>query len=318
MAICIKHSDDKDYGVTIAIPTYCRTDLLGSAIDSALSQTYDKPYEVIVVDNNPQRNDSTESLMSGYDESNLAYYKNNVNLGMTGNWNEMIALSKGKWVVMLHDDDLLYPDHLTTVMKFISRHNLGEKGSLICPEYNNSSDHRLPDRKPVRRFGYKRLSASDFICGNIIGSPVGICINRRWFTDTVKFESEYYPSIDFAFYVDAARKGALYMMGIILGTQYVATQNASSSPDIWRDFAEKDNLIISEKVTSGDGLISRLRYCIFKAFEKYRMIPAFKRKYGESVTAPEWCAETSRLFYLLYQVKRALIFSRFHLLTEKY
>ena len=41
--------------ITIAIPTFRRPDLLREAISSALSQRTDCPYEVIVVDNDTDR-----------------------------------------------------------------------------------------------------------------------------------------------------------------------------------------------------------------------------------------------------------------------
>ncbi len=51
---------------TIAIPTYKRSVYLREALDSAINQIDSVPYEIIVVDNNPERNDETELCMMHY------------------------------------------------------------------------------------------------------------------------------------------------------------------------------------------------------------------------------------------------------------
>jgi hypothetical protein len=48
--------------VTIAIPTYKRPEFIKCAIDSALSQEKFDNYEVVVVDNDPERGTETEKL----------------------------------------------------------------------------------------------------------------------------------------------------------------------------------------------------------------------------------------------------------------
>ena len=96
---------------TIAIPTYKRANLLKEAIESCLIQKTTTPFAIIVVDNNPERECETEQLLREYNPiPNLSYYKNTENVGMTGNWNKLFELAQTDFVVMLHDDDLLYDD----------------------------------------------------------------------------------------------------------------------------------------------------------------------------------------------------------------
>ena len=54
---------------TIAIPTFCRSSLLKEAVLSALNQVTNVPYDIIVVDNNPKRNDETEQLLNQFKEN---------------------------------------------------------------------------------------------------------------------------------------------------------------------------------------------------------------------------------------------------------
>ena len=73
--------------VSILIPTYKREILLKEAIDSALNQFSFDDYQVIIIDNNPERNCLTEKLINEINNEKILYYKNSVNIGMFGNWN---------------------------------------------------------------------------------------------------------------------------------------------------------------------------------------------------------------------------------------
>lgn len=86
------------------------------------------------MDNNPERGCETEKLMMSYSNNPMiSYYKNADNLGMVGNWNRLFTLAKGKYVVMLHDDDLLLPTFLSECVKLAKRLN----ADLIRPLSSN-------------------------------------------------------------------------------------------------------------------------------------------------------------------------------------
>ncbi len=116
---------DNKPDVCIAIPTFNRSKTLRESINSAVNQNVNYNYEIIVVDNNPERNDETEIMMMEYRQySNIRYYKNSENIGMAGNWSRCYQLAEADWVVLLHDDDLLTPDYLSEITKCISNENI--------------------------------------------------------------------------------------------------------------------------------------------------------------------------------------------------
>ena len=105
---------------TIAIPTFKRISTLSESIESALKQVGFDNYNIIVCDNNPERNDETELFMSKYaHESKLSYYKHTENLGMAGNWNKCALLSEAEHIILLHDDDILSPYALNTFYEIL-------------------------------------------------------------------------------------------------------------------------------------------------------------------------------------------------------
>lgn len=102
--------------LSITIPTYKRVATLKYTLESAINQKGNHDYEIIVVDNNPEREDATEIFMRNYSSvSNLKYYKNAKNIGMGGNWCRCIDLANGTWVTLLHDDDLIVNDYLNQI-----------------------------------------------------------------------------------------------------------------------------------------------------------------------------------------------------------
>ncbi len=182
---------------TIAIPTYKRADYLKEALESAINQATDIPYEIIVVDNNPERNDETELLMAKYAyNQHVSYYKNAENIGLVSNWNRLYLLSHTEWVIMLHDDDILLPDFIEFHYKIL---NYLPDSSVIYPSYYNSKSQK--HIKSNTR--YKKLSLNDFIFGNIIGPPLGMIFRQRDFITLGGFSQNSYPSIDEEIYLRA-------------------------------------------------------------------------------------------------------------------
>lgn len=93
--------------MSIAIPTYKRTDLLEDVINSALEQRWEgKQYEVVVVSNAPEA-DLSYFIDKYKDVNNISFYSNENNTGLADNMNRCAMLVKGKYVAFLNDDDLL-------------------------------------------------------------------------------------------------------------------------------------------------------------------------------------------------------------------
>lgn len=182
---------------TIAIPTYKRSVYLREALDSAINQIDSVPYEIIVVDNNPERNDETELCMMHYvNTPNLSYYKNSENIGIAGNWNSLYTLARTEWVIMLHDDDMLLPNLLSFHNEII---NSLPDSSVIFPSCYSSYNTPIH----IKGIRYKKLVANEFIFGNIVGPPVGMIFKRNDLISLGGFRNYLYPSIDMDIYIRA-------------------------------------------------------------------------------------------------------------------
>lgn len=190
--------------VTIAIPTYKRSNLLKEALDSAINQVDYFDYDIIVVDNNPERGCETEKLMLSYNNRRLSYYKNTENLQLIGNWNRLYSLAKGEYVVMLHDDDLLYPDFLSVMFSVIDKHSV-KYDAFYPPTPVEIFDMRkateLSERTQQTTLYLQNLKPIDFLWSNVVGTPVGLCFKKDSVIKLGGFKSEFPYATDYEFYV---------------------------------------------------------------------------------------------------------------------
>ena len=167
---------------TIAIPTFKRSNLLKETLDSVFAQEHiDTSFNVIVVDNNPERGDDTEKLMELYkNRDNISYYKNTENLGMIGNWNRCFLLAATKYVILLHDDDLLEPDFFNYVHEAVIRLE-DERFAIIKPRENRWKDDGEPYqyKRFLQGLQTERIIAIENYDGFKLGAPTGCLFNRE-------------------------------------------------------------------------------------------------------------------------------------------
>jgi len=89
--------------VSICIPSYNNGSLIGSAIRSAVDQTFED-IEIIVVDNHST--DDSESVVKSFSDERIRFSKNSENIGMTRNWNRCISMASGEFICLLCADDM--------------------------------------------------------------------------------------------------------------------------------------------------------------------------------------------------------------------
>ncbi|HVX92971.1 MAG TPA: glycosyltransferase, partial [Candidatus Dojkabacteria bacterium] len=152
--------------VSITIPTYNRSQYISQAIESAINQSY-KDIEIIVIDN--CSTDNTEELVNHFQDKGVKYIKNHTNIGMMGNWNRCIEVSTGELLMILGDDDILYPNFIEESVSIFEKHpNIGFTFTHI-----NKVDK---DGKPLTKWGYKF-------------TPAGLIKGRDYLLDTAKYSS---------------------------------------------------------------------------------------------------------------------------------
>jgi len=105
--------------VSFCFTTFKRHDHLKSTLESVRAQTFGD-YEVIVSDNDPAQ--SGRAVVEGMGDARFKYFPNETNLGMKKSFNASLNRSSGEYIVMIADDDPVYPDMLETLMKIKQEH----------------------------------------------------------------------------------------------------------------------------------------------------------------------------------------------------
>lgn len=115
--------------VSVVIPTRNRARLLKRSINFVLAQTF-KDFELIIVDN--VSTDETKDIISSFKDLRVSYKRNVKNLGIIGNWNKAIEYSRGKYLNIFHDDDVMYPTFLEESVRALDKNpSVGFTFSLI-------------------------------------------------------------------------------------------------------------------------------------------------------------------------------------------
>jgi GT2 family glycosyltransferase len=113
--------------VTFGIPAFSRPGLLRETLASLAAQTAPADYEVVIADDGclEEARLAAESFPGG----RCRYEANRPALGAIANWNRCLELARGDWVMILHEDDTLFPWYLQSVLP-----RLSESVAAVCTQ----------------------------------------------------------------------------------------------------------------------------------------------------------------------------------------
>lgn len=104
--------------ITVGIPTFNRATWLRESIESVLAQSYTS-FRLIVSDN--ASDDDTPAVARSFAADGVEYVRSERNLGAIGNIGRLVQLADTELLMILPDDDLLYPGHLKAAVDVLER-----------------------------------------------------------------------------------------------------------------------------------------------------------------------------------------------------
>jgi len=110
--------------LTVAIPTYNRSKFLIENLNNLILQSKNLSSSIeLVVSDNASIDDTKEKVLKLIAEgAPIKYYRNNTNLGMDENADLSIQRSKGQFVLLLGDDDLLESNALEEILECLTKY----------------------------------------------------------------------------------------------------------------------------------------------------------------------------------------------------
>lgn len=181
--------------ISICVPAYKRVSYLRRLLDSIVAQTFND-FEVIITDDSDDN--SVKELADFYSNRlNLFYYKNLKTLGTPANWNACIAVAKGQWIKLMHDDDWFAEKN--SLEKFAEKTNSSPK--FIFSAYQNIYESGAQAKKIEMSSAWKKRIVTDpttIFARNVIGPPSVTLVHK---SIQLKYDEHLKWRVDQEFYI---------------------------------------------------------------------------------------------------------------------
>lgn len=134
---------------SVCIPNFNYSNFLKLTIESVLSQSF-QDFEIIVSDN--ASTDDSVQMIKAINDSRITLIENQVNLGFSPNLDKCTQVAKGKFMILLSSDDVMFPMALETIYQVIfNNQNENLVVMTACGVINSGGD----------RIGSKRAMTGD-------------------------------------------------------------------------------------------------------------------------------------------------------------
>lgn len=134
---------------SVMIPTYNGTRYLEQTLRSVLEQDPGaKEMQIEVIDDCSTRGEP-EALVQKIGKGRVSFYRQAQNHGLIGNWNACLERSRGHWVHVLHQDDVVLPGFYSHLQQAIDNQEF--PGAAFCRHVHMDEDGHWQRLSPLER-----------------------------------------------------------------------------------------------------------------------------------------------------------------------
>ena len=156
---------------SVIIPTFNRKDKLKKSIESVLTNSCNN-FEIIIVDD---AGDDVKDIIKNFNDSRIKYLEHKTNKGLAASRNTGIKEAKGKYIALLDDDDIFYPDHLKIALENLNNHNRVVYTDAVRASYKKENGNfKLVNKSVPYSIDYNR---NKLLIGNI--APVNCFVFEK-------------------------------------------------------------------------------------------------------------------------------------------
>ncbi len=220
--------------VSIIIPLYNHEKYIKAALNSVLEETYPNK-EIIII--NDGSSDNSEQEFLKWKEINApkfnVIYQNQNNKGVCKTLNQLITISKGKYIVLLASDDLLYNNTIQQRVFILEKLEKNGKYVLVSDALGIDDKENIIYQSTMTQYnkGNKLNYFNDYkimneiITNPSISGPV-VIINRKIY-EIIGLYKENLMAEDWYFYQRVAACKALVFEDIICSKYRIHSLNTS-------------------------------------------------------------------------------------------
>lgn len=231
--------------VSVCIPTFNGAKHLAKCLGSIFAQSFAN-YEVLIVDD--CSSDDTLAIANEYasHDDRVRVLRNEKNLGLVGNWNRCVELSRGEWIKFVFQDDWIMPTCLEELLS-------ASKDGQLMVACNRRFEFEEATAEEVTHFYFRhkelieklygaktRLSGAEYsalalqhIGGNLVGEPTVTMIHRSVFDKFGFFNPNLIMSCDLEYWTRvAAHTGISFVRTELVA--FRVHQNATSAENRMR------------------------------------------------------------------------------------
>jgi glycosyltransferase involved in cell wall biosynthesis len=229
--------------VEILIPVFNRKNLILKSVNSALSQTYEN-ISVIVSDN--CSSDGTWELLKKIDHPKLKLLRNNKNIGLFANFNELIKNSSKDFTILLCSDDWLEPNFVKKSLKYLTENKKNVMVSTYCRTINEALKIKLTSNYwPLGKYDFNQVIRGWFITcfkfgANPFAYPSGMVLRGDVLRKKIFFDSSIGSPADIVFFLDILKYGQ------VIFTEYLGANILFHSNQAHKSFQKNGSIINSQ------------------------------------------------------------------------
>lgn len=202
-----KSNSDSIPIVSVIIPTHNRPELLQKAINSVLKQTY-KSFEILVIND---AGEDVAGLINSFNDPRIKYFVNDINRGPSASRNIGIKNSRGRYIAFLDDDDLLYKNHLKTLIETQKKINTAVVYSDAYRVLIDKVTNQVIDKKVIYSLDFDR----NYLLIHNIATVQSFLIDKHIVKDDLLFDETFSTHEDWEFWLRLSTKYSFYHLPVV-------------------------------------------------------------------------------------------------------
>ena len=217
--------------VSVCVPAFNAEPFIAETVRSVLAQTFGD-FELLVADNHSLDGTVAAARAAGGNDPRVKVIVNDVNLGLVGNFNAVVAAARGRYVKILCADDTLMPTcleqqvgalerHRDAVMACASRNIIDTHGRVLLTDFG------LQGLRPGFVEGAAAVRTMVRVATTPFGEPSSILFRRDALTAAGPFSERFASVLDCDLYARLLRHGGVVVLGETLASFRVHAHSMS-------------------------------------------------------------------------------------------